>query len=154
LLLNNSSRFELVQTMAHEIAHSIDPCTMLKHKKSPYDKLLTCMGEQKLTYSSNGNCVRNKNEAFCDFVASKILGIYFSDKKYENFSNIDFQNGYANSLKGIIYKEDVDGDESIYNEGTHPSARKRYEILMSDPTIRRQMGCDDEIYQKTNCFFK
>ena len=151
-ILNSDSEFNLVHTVAHEIAHSIDPCQLFQNNginPDLYRGPLKCMQQKGFILNGEENCDKNTYEGFCDFIASKVMPIYFSNSRHPNFTPLDFQNGYANSIKNLITKNDLNSEGTDHKD-LHPSVQKRYQILMQTPSIRRQMGCED-IQSESSC---
>ncbi len=145
-VLGTSSRFNLVFTIAHELAHAIDPCELRSTGWAipAFDRLGACFITAGLaaTPRSRVECRRNDqlSEAFADWVAVRISsralqrwgGEYPEPQRWA---------AVGNSIRDLC-EEDHLSDEA----GTHPSPRVRIEkILGTDPEIRAYLGCSASV---------
>ncbi|MCB0411747.1 MAG: hypothetical protein KDD22_04435 [Bdellovibrionales bacterium] len=79
-------------------------------------------------------------ESFADWMATELTTSYIS-RSYPKLTSEQLRLGYSNALRfGCNGEDEMLGEASIFN--THPSTNKRINsILLTHPTVRRQMGC-------------
>ena len=154
---------ELVATIAHEISHSLDPCSLKPDsnetsKFAAFDPVIQCLR------SSNSAGARNKTlelfsnmtsvpgcpscpvpkpnfcyddqitESFADWLAAEVVAKYI--EKYQRFTAEQYRDAYSRVLAGLSFTSPITGFD------VHPSAEVRINrILLVNPKIRQQMGC-------------
>jgi hypothetical protein len=152
MLLQSNSVFAMVFTIAHELAHSIDPCMLdgyngasEDHESSyPVNGLIGCLRSKESVYARKLDTTNFCNhdqitESVADWFAAEALPEYIS-KFYPKLSSTQKATGYSNALREVcvlskIYRHNVQLDE-------HPLAEDRINrILMANPSIRTQLGC-------------
>jgi hypothetical protein len=154
---NEMSEFTLVQTIAHEMSHSIDPCNigssngpntaLINYKESgslkefekvfPFSGVLNCLQSPNSVQAKppeNSFCewTTELSESFADWHAAEILPAYFQ-KEYGTKLTIDqYRAGYANTFR--------EGCGAM--SGTHSDTKDRLnKIILANPITRQQMGC-------------
>jgi hypothetical protein len=145
-VLGASSRFNLVFTIAHELAHAIDPCELRSTGWAvpAFDRLSSCFITAGLaaTPKSRIECRRNDqlSETFADWVAVKISARALKQWGSE-YPEPQRWAAVGNSIRDLC-EEDHLAEESE----THPSPRIRIEkILGTDPEIRTYLGCSASV---------
>lgn len=145
--LSVTSWFNLVFTIAHELAHSIDPCEVrLAHLSYPaYDRLGACLMRQGLiaTRQNRSECVHQDqlSETFADWMAVQLTAEALHQFGTE-FKGPQLLGAAINSVKDLCEEE-----TSIYEENIdfHPPARVRINLIFGkNPKIRKILGCDLE----------
>ena len=138
------SWFNLVDTFAHELAHSIDPCELrAAHFAIPaYDRLTACFLKNKFieTRKDRSECVANDqlSEIFADWVAahliSEALTLYATE-----FHGAQIVNAARNSFRDLCVQDD---DPEELDLTFHPSPQLRIEKIFGyHPGIRQVLGC-------------
>lgn len=157
-ILAARSRFNIINTLAHELAHAIDPCEILDaHLSFPaYDRLTACFLKTKLiaTPKNRSECGAHDqlSEAFADWVATQIVSEYLSQFATE-FRGAQIVNAARNSVRDLCDDEEEPQDPSDLE--FHPSARVRIEkIFGAHPTIRHLLGCEPDETPPPYCFFE
>jgi hypothetical protein len=130
LLAAASSEFSLVQVVAHELAHQIDPCFVGAifippqpssqkevEEKFPFERLVGCLRGQKSTgatrfvefpklrgdfCNTEDNAHDQITEAFADWMASEITPVYM-EKYHSELTPEQFRKGYSNAFKILCY---------------------------------------------------
>jgi hypothetical protein len=141
-VLGTSSRFNLVFTIAHELAHAIDPCELRSTGWAipAFDRLGACFITAGLaaTPRSRVECRRNDqlSEAFADWVAVRISSRALRQWGSE-YPEPQRWAAVGNSIRDLCEEDHLVGESE-----THPSPRVRIEkILGTDPEIRTYLGC-------------
>lgn len=163
--VSSTSEFQTVFKLAHELAHSFDPCVIglgtpgpavIKYSSrddleksrtdNPWGDSIKCLrgGESiaakppegsSTTASYGAFCNDQIQEAFCDQVAAGILADYM-EKKYD-LSPEQARVGYANALR---FGRCPGADEA--GKSMHPRTEDRVNrILMANPKVQAQTGC-------------
>lgn len=149
------SWFNLIFTMAHELAHSIDPCEIrTAHLSFPaYDRLTACFLSTGLipTRKTRTECADDDQlpEAFADWLAAQVTSealVHFSTE----FRGPQIIAAVSNSVRDLCEQE---GDMSDLH-GIHPTAQVRIEkIFGQHPVIRQLLGCEEMPEQTPYCSF-
>lgn len=158
-LLSARSWFNIVFTIAHELAHSIDPCEIRQLQLSfpAYDHLYACFLHHGLVASraSRNECVRNDqlSEAFADWMAVQVSARALEESATQ-YKDSDLLNAAINSVRDLCEEEDgLELDTEF-----HPSAETRInQIFGTHPKIRQLLGCpapDPSASSKDLCSFE
>ncbi len=137
------SWFNLVFTMAHELAHSIDPCEVRSVRMSlpAYDQLEACfLQNQVITHSRfRDKCGNNDqlSEAFADWVAVQVtveaLKLYSTE-----FDHNQILRSARNAVRDLCEQEDEEPETE-----SHPSPHTRIETIFGqNPALRQLLGCE------------
>lgn len=145
--LSIAKQITYVQVLAHELGHAIDPCGY--PKKFPMPELVQCLRGKKSIQARlgdpNKSCSAGNDqidEAFSDWIAAEVTAEY-TENYYSELETKQIQTLYAN-----VWSDDC-GEPS---GEVHPKDRLRANaILMTQPKIRRQMGCTKEPTQYQYC---
>lgn len=140
-VIGTESWFNLVFSLGHELAHSIDPCEL--RTASPrisipaYDRLSSCFVKEGLVDISKERRECRKNdqlsETFADWMAMQAL-IPVLENYVKEFGGSQFVASVANSVRDLCI-------EPPTNE-THPSAETRIDLIFAHhPKIRELLGC-------------
>lgn len=151
------SWFNIVFTMAHELAHAIDPCE-IRNEGLPfqsYRHLSTCFLQSGLIAlrDTRMECGRNDqlSETFADWVAAQISGEALRTFSTE-FKGPQLLAAVVNSVRDLCEEEDDWIEEDVE---LHPPARVRINgIFGRNPKVRELLGCTaiDE-HEKPYCGF-
>ena len=141
------SWFNLVFTLAHELAHSIDPCEIRAVRLSfpAYDQLTACFLQNGLitTGKDRSECGANDqlSETFADWLAVQITAKALKHFSTE-FHGPQIIDAARNSVRDLCEQEIEAND--IGTE-FHPSPSVRIsKIFGNNPTIRSLLGCEAE----------
>lgn len=144
-VLGTTSRFNLAFTLAHELAHSIDPCTLRSTGWTPpaLERLSACLMDQGLVDlgDQRRECsLRDQlSETFADWLAAEILSQaleawgsdYPEDQRWA---------AVVNSIRDLCEVPDLSVEKN--DSAWHPSPKIRIDrILGRHPRIRRYLGC-------------
>lgn len=154
-LLVSRSWFNWVFTLAHELAHSIDPCEMKVFQIIPnaYQKITDCFIRNKFIDISpkRVECGNNDqtSEVFADWVATFITAEALRHYSAE-FEQNQIIFAARNSVRDLCEQE---SDEDPLDSEYHPAPRIRIEkIFAQNPEIRKLLGC--ESFQSTPSYCK
>jgi hypothetical protein len=149
------SWFNLIFTLAHELAHSIDPCEVRSVSLSfpAYDRLSACFLQNGIiaTFSTRSECGQNDqlSEAFADWLAAHITAEALSAFSTE-FHGAQLVGAVRNSVRDLCAQD----DESELDVFFHPPPRVRIERLFgSNSKIRNLLGCSAVKQPYTECTF-
>lgn len=157
-LLIAKSWFNLLFTLAHEIAHSIDPCE-LKHyglNFPAYDRLKSCfirnglIGHLKIRSECGPH--DQLSETFADWIAVQVTSEYLKVFATE-FQGEQVLNAARNSVRDLCHQDDETMEIDLE---FHPSPEVRIEkIFGHHPDIRYQLGCEPIDNSQSNyCTFE
>lgn len=143
-LLIAKSWFNLVFTLAHEVAHSVDPCELRHYNLNfpAYNRLKSCFIHHGFISKRNQSeeCGPNDqlSEAFADWVAvhvtSEALKVFSTE-----FHGEQIVNSARNSVRDLCLQED---DKSELDTDFHPPPQIRIGKIFGDnPEIRGHLGC-------------
>lgn len=147
------SWFNTVFTMAHELAHGIDPCEVRSARLAfpAYDRLSACFMQQKLVplRKNRFECGVNDelSETFADWVAVHITAQTLRTYATE-FQGTALINSVVNSVRDLCETP----QEALDSDGYHPPASVRIDrIFGRNPEIRNILGCEQN--RMTYCSF-
>jgi hypothetical protein len=138
------SWFNTVFTLAHELAHGIDPCEVRSARLAfpAYDRLSACFMQQKLVplRKNRLECGANDelSETFADWVAVHVTAQTLRNYSTE-FQALALMNSMVNSVRDLC-----ETPESMQEtDGYHPPAAVRIDkIFGRNPAIREILGCE------------
>ena len=140
------SRFNRIFTMAHEIAHAIDPCETLPNGKplrdqiSLYTDLADCFGAHQWVHKPNRAWCAGADqlsEAFADWFAAGLTALALRTVT-QYYSKEDLLHAGANAVRDLC----DEGDDSDFEYKFHPRPEVRIrDIFFGHPWLRRVMGC-------------
>ncbi|MBX9766716.1 MAG: hypothetical protein K2X47_05545 [Bdellovibrionales bacterium] len=143
-----SSRYNLVFTLAHEMAHSISPCELKAFHLglAPVQEFLTCTGQASPLVCREGSTL---SEVFSDWVATQILvALIQKDLKQKKIQQKDLISVVVNSVRDLCPTSGEHVDEPSAARGLssdHPSPRQRMNgIVAQHPVLRGLLGCQQE----------
>ncbi|MBU6374900.1 MAG: hypothetical protein KGQ59_02785 [Bdellovibrionales bacterium] len=141
-VLGTSSRYNLAFTMAHELAHAIDPCELRSTGWAipAFDRLSACFTAAGVaaTPKNRVECRRNDqlSETFADWVAVQVASRALVQWGSE-YPEPQRWASVGNSIRDLC--EEDDGPAA---QETHPNTPIRIEkILGTNPVIREFLGC-------------
>ncbi len=143
-LIIAKSWFNIVFTLAHELAHSIDPCELKNsgYVLASYQKLKVCFLQNGLisTASITQECGPRDQfaEVFADWMAVQVTARAL--KSYSHtFGKLQMVNSTKNAVKDLCRQENDDEELEL---DLHPSPELRIEkIFGAHPEIREFLGC-------------
>ena len=142
-VLGTTSRFNLAFTIAHELAHAIDPCELRSTGWAipAFDRLAACFTSEGLvaTPKSLVECRRNDqlSETFADWVAVKMASRALN-KWGAEYPEPQRWASVGNSIRDLC-EEDEDLPGIVES---HPDPRIRIErVLCTDTEILKYLGC-------------
>lgn len=154
-LMNISSWFNLVFTLAHEFSHAIDPCELAVNSTRPdsYNGLVSCFVRKGWVEDARSSCAGNEqiSEVFADWMASEVLSsaLLNSEKDYTLEQRVQ---AAINSVRDLC-EEPVGID--IFSEYNHPSPSVRIQkIFGKNPKIRKSLGCQPVVNESFCDFSK
>lgn len=137
-VLGVSSLYNLVFTLAHETAHSIDPCELRRSGWTPpaLERLNACFLQEGLVQvpDSRQECRHDDqlSETFADWLAVEVL-VQALEKNGARYTEAERRASVRNSIRDLCTQNDSQW---------HPHARVRIErVLGAHPGIRRYLGC-------------
>lgn len=143
-LLSSDSWFNLVFTMAHEFAHSIDPCELRTTRSAipAYDRLSACFLENGLIEArkTRSECGQDDqlSETFADWVAVQISVEALKHYATE-FDRAQLFMAAANSVRDLCEDDSFELGDFQY----HPKPEIRIDrIFGRNPKIREILGCN------------
>lgn len=153
-LLNVSSWFNLVFSLAHEFAHAIDPCEMEAAHRVPraYPDLVSCFVKTGWVEESRSRCGPNEqvSEVFADWMATEVLSAALVMVE-DGYSLEDRVRSVVNSVRDLC--EDPT-DTDTQNLSNHQSPRVRIdEIVGRAPKVRVALGCEKKKTPLNYCHF-
>lgn len=141
-LLNSTSWYNIVYTLAHEIAHAIDPCELNHIRSIPesYHGLIECFIEVGWVEEERSRCgpFEQTSEVFADWLASKILTRAMRQWSSE-YSAEETVSAVINSTRDLCEQS---LEESSLNLSYHQSPDVRIRsILGGSPELQTFLGC-------------
>jgi hypothetical protein len=142
-VLAAKSWFNIIFTVAHELAHSIDPCEIRSSGLAlpAYDRLSACFLRDGLivTRKTRSECGQNDqlSETFADWMAVQVTAQALQ-RFSTHYRGPALAAAAANSVRDLCEQEDeVEADSQF-----HPSPRVRIDRIFSqNPRIRAVLGC-------------
>lgn len=145
-LLTVKSWFNLVFTLAHELAHAVDPCEIhhYNYSFSAYKKLTSCFIRNGMVEASRNRteCGAHDqlSESFADWIAAHVIANTLRFYSTE-FSEDQILNAARNSIRDLCSQDD---DASELDIELHPSPKVRIgKIFGQNPEVRYQLGCTE-----------
>jgi hypothetical protein len=142
--LSVRSWFNFVFTMAHELAHAIDPCEIRSAGQSypAYERLSACFLRSGWLAAPNNRseCGHNDqlSEIFADWVAVQISEQALRSYSTE-FQGLQILAAASNAVRDLCEEDDEVSEEDIL---LHPPAKVRInKIFGKNPKIREVLGC-------------
>lgn len=156
LLFTVNSKFNLAFTLAHELAHSFDPCE-LKYNNvdiSAYHGLAECFGTPLVEQSGECKSHGRVSEIFSDWVATHIVADLLNEST-EKYTISQTKGALMNAVRDLCvedepYDEDTtskdrnDLETSDEFAASHPTSSYRVNhIFAQHPQIRKLLGCKE-----------
>jgi len=154
-LLTVKSWFNMVFTLAHELAHTIDPCELKAQniEVKAYKSLAECFIETDLTAKPDPEkeCQENDHlsEAFADWMAVQVAAVTL--KKYSTeFDRAQLMNAAINTVRDLCEEEEILEFDTV----SHPSSKVRIQnIFAENPVVRTVLGCSIKNSENRYCSF-
>ena len=141
-VLGTTSQSNWVFTLAHEFAHSIDPCELRASGWTPpaFERLNGCLLESGVIQTPNDRheCVTRDqlSEVFADWLATEIL-VAWLDQYGREYPTPQRWALVRNSVRDLCPPPNSD-----YDSEWHPESRTRINrILGENPKVRNYLGC-------------
>ena len=151
------SWFNLVDTLAHELAHAIDPCEIrFVHLSFPaYDRLTACFLDHGLiaTRKNRLECGENDqlSETFADWIAVQVTAEALRSFSTE-FHSTQIINAARNSVRDLCEQDSEDTELDLEH---HPSPQVRIaKIFGENPLVRQVLGCSPSENISHYCTFE
>ena len=156
-LFTAHSKFNLIFTMAHELAHDVDACEIRSaHLAFPaYDRLTACFLDNGLIARrrTRSECGKNDqlSEVFADWVAVHITAQALEHFATE-FDRNQIRAAARNSVRDLC---DQDTNESTLpiDMEFHPLPEIRIGVFGKNPRIRSVLGCTPLVRPTDYCTF-
>jgi hypothetical protein len=154
-LLNISSWFNLVFSMAHEFSHAIDPCEMEISGVVPrtYAKLVACFARSGWVPPDRAKCGENEqvSEVFADWMAGEVLSAALTNSDHEYTLQQKVQSA-VNSVRDLC-EEAVGIDVLTFQN--HPTPEIRIgQLFGGNAKIRKVVGCAPTSHAAPSCEFE
>lgn len=153
-LLVSRSWFNWIFTLAHELAHSIDPCEMkvFQVHLAAYQRIIDCFIKNEFIDISPKRieCGNNdqSSEVFADWVATFITAEALKHYSAE-FEQNQIIFAARNSVRDLCEQEN---DEDPMENEYHPAPKVRIEKIFSqNPEIRKLLGCESFQLSSSYC---
>ncbi|QLY24267.1 hypothetical protein [Bdellovibrio sp. KM01] len=153
-VLNTSSEFSIIFTMAHELAHSIDPCGIQGENlnQAVYNELVQCFVDSQWIKKEEAQC-GNKDktsEVFADWVGSEILARFL--RTQTKYSIEEKTRAAINAVRDLC--DDSSGFEKV-NLEYYPTDVIRVKSIFSKNTLlRKELQCVNSGTVKPYCRFE
>lgn len=151
------SWFNILFTLAHELAHSIDPCEIRAARLSfpAYNYLAACFIQNGLiaTRIDRSECGANDqlSETFADWMAVQVTASALKDFATE-FHGPQIVDAARNSVRDLC---EQDSQQNDIGTEFHPSPSVRISKIFGDnPQIRSLLGCEGEPIGPAYCTLK
>ena len=143
LLFTVQSRFNLAFTLAHELAHSIDPCELrsLGMETKFYTPVVGCLAAvESIESACNSSGVLA--ESFADWVATHIVAEILEEMA-PKYTPTQVRSALYNSVRDLCQEdEELLTGPQVGLSASHPSNANRVNhIFAAHPGIRRLLGC-------------
>jgi len=153
-VLGTQSRYNLTFTIAHELAHSIDPCELRARRIAipAYDRLSACFVQTGLvaTRKTRLECGHDDQlaEAFADWFAAQVTTEALMQSS-SGYSNDQLFHSVANSVRDLCEVSGAQLDDEF-----HPAAKLRIERIFGDhPQMRKLLHCQEPPVAPRYCGF-
>lgn len=150
-LLNITSWYNIVFSLAHELAHAIDPCELNVTKARPvsYQGLTACFLNNGWLAEHETLCDPNDklSEVFADWVATEVMATVLPDQ-IENLTPKAIAKGAINMTRDLCKRSDS-VDRFVFHHHPRPDLRIN-EIIWTQNRFRRALGCKTDS-KKSQC---
>jgi hypothetical protein len=153
-ILNTSSEYSIIFSMAHELAHSIDPCGIqgepLNYKI--YDDLVQCFVDSQWISKEEAACGNKdkSSEVFADWLGAEILAR--SIRNQTKYSLEEKTRAAINAVRDLC--DDSSGFEKV-NLEYYPTDIIRVKSIFSKNTLlRKELQCSNSGTVKPYCRFE
>jgi hypothetical protein len=140
------SHFNLAFTMAHELAHSIDPCELRARGISvrAYDTLAQCFGTPPEAMEHECSSRGKLPEIFADWAATEVAADMLLESSTK-FTAPQLRSAVFSTMRDLCREEDDDPTEIEAGlAASHPTVAYRMNRIFGDnPRIRTFLGCRD-----------
>lgn len=148
LLLTVRSKFNLSFTLAHELAHAIDPCELRSDRVNilAYRGLAECFGAPEGALA--GECAPSGkiSEIFADWVATHVVADLL-DEAAAGYTSTQLRSAVYNSVRDLCREDEEESTVSAHEHGlasSHPNVPFRVNrIFAQHPRIRKILGCKE-----------
>ncbi|MCM0606375.1 MAG: hypothetical protein KA715_09825 [Xanthomonadaceae bacterium] len=138
------SQFNLIQTLAHELAHALSPCSISKSNISWafYTRALKCLGYTKEKVLIECSHPGKMNEIIADWFAAGVVAEIIHDEM-NSFNYDEKRAAIKNSVRDLCdYGTDTTPDPKHDWSKAHPSGIERINgIFAQNPRIQSTLQC-------------
>ncbi len=156
LLFTVKSKFNLAFTLAHELAHSIDPCELKLDQVDilAYHGLAECFGTPLTEQAGECRAHGRASEIFADWVATHIVADLLTTAATQ-YTKAQTKNALMNAVRDLCVEEEPYDDDRTPEDGkiketpeelaaSHPTSSFRVNhIFAQHPQIRKILGCQE-----------
>jgi hypothetical protein len=156
-LFTAKSRFNLIFTVAHEFAHSIDPCELKASglEIKAYHNLTACFRDRQyvsrapnILECSEGD---QTSETFADWIAVQVTAEALKSETV-GYTSAQLVSSATNAVRDLCEQDDSTREVDVY---THPEPRVRIEHLFGNQAeIRAVLGCPALAQPDLYCTFE
>ncbi|MBC7385078.1 MAG: hypothetical protein H7301_02815 [Cryobacterium sp.] len=143
-LLNISSWYNLVFSLAHEFSHAIDPCEMAADAVVPtaYRELISCFVRTGWVDGARNTCGDNEqvSEVFADWMAAEVVSSSLgnSEKDYSGEQRVQ---AAVNSVRDLC--EEAVSLDVLSTQNHQTPAIRIGKMFGRNPLVRKSMGCEN-----------
>jgi hypothetical protein len=141
-LLNSTSWFNIAFTLAHELAHAIDPCELTQAGILPsaYNSLTQCFVEAGWVAPDRNHCNQFEqiSEVFADWMATQISASALKGWTIE-YSPSERAQAAINSTRDLC-EQSLEGESLNLSYHQHPQMRIE-SLFFLNPQLSAQVGC-------------
>ncbi|MEW6057702.1 MAG: hypothetical protein AB1540_13915 [Bdellovibrionota bacterium] len=146
LLFTIESKFNLAFTLAHELAHAIDPCELISDKIDilSYQDLASCFGAPLETLVTECSPKGKLSEIFADWAATHVVAEILAEAA-PRFTLTQVRSAVFNTVRDLC-RDDYDElrESNSGLSSSHPNVSFRVNrIFAQHPGIRKLLGCRD-----------
>ena len=144
LFFTVKSKFNLAFTLAHELAHAIDPCELRSGAVDilSYRGLGECFGSPIDAIATECTARGNLSEIFADWVATHVVADILAESA-SSFTVAQTRAAIFNAVRDLCHSEEtLDFDEKSGLSASHPTVAFRINrVFAQHPAIRKYLSC-------------
>lgn len=140
------SQFNLAFTLAHELAHAIDPCELRADGVDilSYRGLAECFGSPAESIALECSSSGKLSEIFADWVATHVVADVLADAA-PAFTRSQIRSAVFSTVRDLCYDDsDVEAASAAGLASSHPNVAFRVNrVFAQHPVIRKLLSCKD-----------
>ncbi|WP_413582007.1 hypothetical protein [Bdellovibrio sp. HCB288] len=152
-VLNTSSEYSIIFTMAHELAHAIDPCGIPRNSvnHAVYDELVQCFVDSHWISKDEAQCGNKdkSSEVFADWLGTEILARAI--RQQTSYSLQDKTRAAINAVRDLC--DDSSGFEKVNLEYYPTDVVRVGGIFANNALLRKELQCSASSKAKPYCRF-